>query len=67
MGSEYLAAQSIIMQFAMYTILLPFSIGVAGMDTYDGLYLDSYPPHPPPLAFASIPYWPVFQTVELFA
>ena len=30
MGSEYLAAQSIIMQFAMYTILLPFSIGVAG-------------------------------------
>jgi hypothetical protein len=37
MGSEYLAAQSIIMQFAMYTILLPFSIGVAGMDTADGL------------------------------
>lgn len=31
MGSEFLAAQSIIMQFAMYTILLPFSIGVAGM------------------------------------
>ncbi|KNC86025.1 hypothetical protein SARC_01825 [Sphaeroforma arctica JP610] len=30
MGAEYLAAQSIIMQFAMYTILLPFSIGVAG-------------------------------------
>lgn len=31
MGNEYLSAQSIIMQFAMYTILLPFSIGVAGM------------------------------------
>ena len=31
MGNEFLSAQSIIMQFAMYTILVPFSIGVAGM------------------------------------